>query len=150
MNKTVHEDPRLAWKLIARPVLLGYIAIAGILVYYRFTRMHDNGKLLFCLGFIAGIFALIFISIAIYIRPKGTWNLTDDGLKFISFSGMTQWTISWEAISRMDNTSVSLVIWWIDASEVADKPKKRRAVLLLPKPDAAEVVSLWRSHRVKI
>jgi len=142
MERVIVENPRPARRLALLPCSLGAIAVVGVLTYSAmYGRPGEVKHGLAWLGTMIPAFALVGMQVRRVLSPKGKWVQSDEGLKFESYSGKTSWTIPWQRIMRMKNTSVSLVIRWKDGQQLAQK-----AVLLLAKPEADELVDLWHAH----
>ncbi|HVT29065.1 MAG TPA: hypothetical protein VHE81_13710, partial [Lacipirellulaceae bacterium] len=95
----------------------------------------------------AACFALLFVAIAMVIRPHGKWSVSEQGLRFENAANDDDWQIPWGAISRMKFTSVSLVIWWTEAPVNSNGPSRpHREVLFVGSEQARELIAIWRSR----
>jgi hypothetical protein len=95
----------------------------------------------------AACFALLFFVIAMAMRTDGKWSVSEQGLRFVNASDDEDWQIPWDAISRMKYTSLSLVVWWTEASvNPAGPSQPHRETLFVDNEQARGLIATWHSR----
>jgi hypothetical protein len=143
MESPIQENPWPVWKLITMTWALGLAGVIGVMSYERLSgRLQAILPLPTLIVEMTAAFAILLLAILLRIRPQGKWTRLDDGLRFVSNSGKTQYIIPWQSISRTNNTSASVVISWFDEETDA----KRKSVLLMGKTDGAALIEMIKGQ----
>jgi hypothetical protein len=148
MERTIHQDARPLRKLFAVYIPTSVIIVTAALMVFVYWQGQKNIGLLLQGGAVmAFTLMMLFGSVALVIRPRAQWGVTDDGL-IRTKPGSERQLIRWDQIYRMKNTGLMLVIRWRDdATEAANRPPmivQHRDNLFVAPKEADELISTWR------
>lgn len=136
-------------RLIAVPVSFGPLTCIGFLIYDRGIQHHHRiVPWPSIVGSAVLVFGFLYLLIILRFRLKGRWSETEHGLSFNSYSGKTGYVIPWEAIEKMDQTPVSLVIFWMDLQDKLNP--LRKTVLWIQNGAAAALINSWHGRRTAV
>ncbi len=150
-EQPIPENPWPALRIIAVPVSFGPAITIGYMCYDRLIAHHHRiVPWPSVLGVALFFFGLLYVTIALIIRPDGQWTQSETGLRFAGSPARTNpdrmhRVIPWSAIYRMNSTGASLVIRWNDLQPEGDTIQ-RKDVLLLEKSRAAALIDTWKKQ----